>query len=227
MLLEEDYPYNTLVLILALLSRIDALEKLPSFTAVLPHEPSGIPNKELPTLIPKLAGSDIGIVAILVQLSEHLFQASSDMIIHSHVVGGEYEDVVAEGADPEVEDGVELVNLSGFLLEGGGSELGDLLLADQALGELRDYLEAGGVDEVLLAVYYLDRRERAEVPDAHAQLVVEGEDVREGAQEAGGDQIARVLLVLACEAFDQRDVERVYIDGGAEAVGEEVISELS
>ena len=203
MLLEEDYPYNTLVLILALLSRIDALEKLPSFTAILPHEPSCIPNKELPTLIPKLAGSDIGIVAILVQLSEHFFQASSDMIIHSHVVGGEYEDVVAEGADPEVEDGVELVNLSGFLLEGGGSELGDLLLADQALGELRDYLEAGGVDEVLLAVYYLDCRERPEVPDAHAQLVVEGEDVREGAQEAGGYQIACVLFVLSCEAFDQ------------------------
>ena len=92
---------------------------------------------------------------------------------------------------------MELSDIFGFLLEGGSSELGDLLLADQALGELRDYLEAGGVDEVLLAVYYLDRRERAEVPDAHAELVVEGEDVWEGAQEAGGYQIARVLFVFA------------------------------
>ena len=227
MLLEEDYPYDPLIFILALLSWIDALQELPSFTAILPHEASGIANKKFPTLIAKLAGSDIGIIAILVELSEHFFQASSDMIIHSHIVGGEYEDVVAEGADPEVEDGVELVDLSGFLLEGGSSELGDLFLADQALGELRDYLEARGVDEVLLAVYYLDCRQRAEVPDAHAELVVEGEDVREGAQEAGGYQVARVLLVLSCEAFDQRDVERVDIDGGAEAVGEKVISELS
>ncbi len=40
---------------------------------------------------------------------------------------------------------MELIDLSGFLLEGGSSELGDLLLADQALEELRDYLEARGL----------------------------------------------------------------------------------
>ncbi len=36
-----------------------------------------------------------------------------------------------------------------------------------------------------------------------------------------------MLLVLACEAFDQRDFERIDIDGGAEALGEKVASELN
>lgn len=105
--------------------------------------------------------------------------------------------------------------------------MGDLLLADEAFGELGDDLEAGGVDEVLLAVDDLDGGEGAEVPDAHAELVVEGEDVGEGAEEAGCDQVASVLFVLAGEALHQGDVEGVDVDGGAEAVGEQVVAELS
>lgn len=65
---------------------------------------------------------------------------------------------------------MERIDLFGFFLERGRSELGDFLLAYQALGELRGYLEARGV-EVLLPVYYPDCRQCAEVPDAHAQLL--------------------------------------------------------
>jgi hypothetical protein len=36
-----------------------------------------------------------------------------------------------------------------------------------------------------------------------------------------------VLLIFACKAFHQRDVERVDIDGGAETIGEKVVSKLS
>ncbi len=111
MLFEEDDANDAFVFVLALLPRVDALQKLPSFAAVLPHEPSRISNEELPALIPELASSDIGIIAILIELREHLLQTASDLVVDPHVVGGEDEDVVAEGADPEVEDGVELVDL--------------------------------------------------------------------------------------------------------------------
>lgn len=37
------------------------------------------------------------------------------------------------GAELEIEDIVELIDLFGFLVERGGQELGDFLLADQDL----------------------------------------------------------------------------------------------
>jgi hypothetical protein len=56
------------------------------------------------------------------------------MIIDSDIIGSEDKDVITEWADSEIENSMELIDFSWFFLEGGSSELGDLLLADQALG---------------------------------------------------------------------------------------------
>jgi hypothetical protein len=96
MFFEEYDPYNAFILILALFSGIDTLQKLPSLATIFPDKPSSISNKKLPTFISKLAGSDIGIIAILIQLGKYFFQASSNMIIHSNIIGCEYKDVITK-----------------------------------------------------------------------------------------------------------------------------------
>ena len=116
MFLKKNDPNNPFILILALLSWIDTLQKLPSFTTILPHKSSSIPNKKFPTLIAKLTRSDISVITIFIQLSKHFFQASSNMIIYSYIVRCEYEDIVAEWADSEIEDSVKLIYFSGFFL---------------------------------------------------------------------------------------------------------------
>jgi hypothetical protein len=63
---EEDDPDDSLILILVVLARRDLLQEVPRLAAVLPHEPPGVPYKELPTLVPELARTDIGVIAVLV-----------------------------------------------------------------------------------------------------------------------------------------------------------------
>lgn len=178
-LLEEDDPHDALILELVVLPRLHFLQEVPRLAAVLPHKARRVAHEKLPTLIAKLSGSDMRLMLVIVEFGEDLLEGASDEVVDADVVGGEQKDGVGARADPEVEDGVELVDLLRLLFEGRGSELGDLLLADQALGEFGDYLQPGGVYEVFLAVYDLDCLEFAEVPDAHAELVVEGENVRE------------------------------------------------
>lgn len=96
MFFEEDDPNNAFILILTLFSWINALQELSCLTTILPHEPRSIPNKKFPTFIPKLTRSDISIIAILIQFSKNLLQASSYMIIYSHIIRCEDEDIVAE-----------------------------------------------------------------------------------------------------------------------------------
>jgi hypothetical protein len=121
---------------------------------------------------------------------------------------------------------MEFVDLFGLCLERGGSELCYFLLADEALGELGDDLELGGIYEVLLAVDDLDSLKVPEIPDAHVELIVKGEDIRKRLQELCSNEVASMLVVLAREALHQGDIEGVYVDGGAETVRKDVAAEL-
>lgn len=111
MLLEEDNADNGLVLILVILPWLDLLQELSCIAAVLPDEARCIPHKELPALVSELAGSNVGVVAGLVEFGEDLLEGACDVIVDADVVGGEEEDVVGHRADLEVEDNVKLVNL--------------------------------------------------------------------------------------------------------------------
>ena len=72
MLLKEDYPDDPFVFILVVFSRLDILEELTSFTAILPDEPPSIPHKEFTTFIAELTSCDVGLIVILGQLREDL-----------------------------------------------------------------------------------------------------------------------------------------------------------
>ena len=72
MLFKEDYPDDPFVFILIVFSRLDVLEELTSFTAILPDETPSIPHEEFTTSIAELTSCDVGLIIILSQLSEDL-----------------------------------------------------------------------------------------------------------------------------------------------------------
>jgi hypothetical protein len=130
MFLQKDDSDNGLVFILIVLAGLHLLEKITSFTAILSDEASCIANKELSTFVAELTSSDVGIIAGLVQFGKDLLQRPSDVVVDSHIVGSEKEDVVGHCTYPEVKNNMKFIYLFWFFLKRWSSKLSDLLLTD-------------------------------------------------------------------------------------------------
>lgn len=94
MLFEENDTNYSLVLILIVLPRIDLLQEIACFAAVLSYKPSSISHEELSALVPEFAGSDVGIIVAFVEFSKDLLKGSSDVVVDSDIIRSKEEDVV-------------------------------------------------------------------------------------------------------------------------------------
>ena len=156
-----------------------------------------------------------------------MHKSTCDVIVYSHIIRSEDINVVGHGADFEVKNVVEFVDLLGFLLKWWGSELGDFLFTNETFRKLGNDLESCGVDKILLAVDDLDGLEGPEIPNPQVEFIIEGKHIRITLKKLCRNEITRMLTILTSVSFGQGDVKRVDVDLGAKSIGKYVTAELS
>ena len=112
MFFEEDNLDDSFVLVLVVFTWVNLLQKLSALTAVFSHKTPCIPDKEFTTFIPKLSSCDVGVMVVLVEFGENLFETACNQVVDPNVVGSKEEHTVHTSTDSKVEYRVELVDLA-------------------------------------------------------------------------------------------------------------------
>ena len=116
MLLQKNYFYNRLVLILDIFSWSNFLKKISCFTTKLSYKTTSISQKKFSRFISKLSSSNICFKRILIQFGKNFHQSSSNIIIHSHIIWSKNINIICHRAYFKVKDAIKLIYLFWFFL---------------------------------------------------------------------------------------------------------------